>query len=80
MMECGIRAEPLLGGCSMRRRAELGSFSNQFTDKCWTGSRMMLAARTFNEVCDEVRLLGRRSGGRAGDLGVARLCAMADFR
>ena len=33
----------------------------------------MLAARTFNEICDEVRVLGRRSGGRAGDLDVARL-------
>ena len=40
---------------------------------------MMLAARTFNEICDEVRLLVRRAGGRAGDLGVARLSAMAGF-
>src|ERR1700684_2614315 len=41
---------------------------------------MMLAARTFNEVCYEVRLLGRRSGGRAGDLDVARLSAVASQR
>jgi hypothetical protein len=41
---------------------------------------MMSAARTFNEVCDEVRLLGRRSGGSAGDLDVARLSSMAGQR
>jgi predicted methyltransferase MtxX (methanogen marker protein 4) len=42
--------------------------------------RMMLAASTFNETCDEVRLLSRRPGGRAGDLGVARPGAIACFR
>jgi hypothetical protein len=41
---------------------------------------MMLAARTFNEICDEVRVLGRLSGSRTGDLGVARLSAMAGQR
>ena len=66
----------------MRRRAGLGSLANELTDNAglWTGSRMMLAARTFNEICDEVHLLGRRYGSRAGDLDVARLSAMADFR
>jgi hypothetical protein len=63
----------------MRRRGELGSLSNQLADNAGPELRMMLAARTFNEICNEVRLLVRRAGGRAGDLDLARLSAMADF-
>ena len=63
----------------MRRRAGLGSLTNQLADNSGPGSRMTLTGRTFDEISTHT-LLGRRSGYRAGYLDVARLGPMAGVR